>query len=306
MTPASRWSRSTRREIEEHGAAQFLNGLDGILVPGGFSVSVASRGKSSQARFARTQKIPYLGLCLGMQIAVVDFARDVLGLAKAHSTEFNSETSDPVISMLDEQKNVVKMGGTMRLGASVCTLVPGTKAYQAYGTDRTTERHRHRYEFNNTYREKMENHGLLISGTTPDGKLVEMVELKDHPWYVACQFHPEFQSKPNRPHPLFSGFVQRGRGLPGKGNALASFGELSGRLGFMSHLDRITFNPKQCGGRPCIRGMRIRVVDVLQLLAAGEAEAQILSDYPDLQAEDIRACLEFAAAQADHSVLKAA
>jgi CTP synthase len=194
-------------EIEEHGAAKFLSGLDGILVPGGFGVR-GVEGKILAARYARTQKIPYLGLCLGMQIAVVDFARDVLGLAKAHSTEFNSETPDPVISMMDEQKQVVKMGGTMRLGASVSHLVPGTKVQQAYGTDRATERHRHRYEFNNIYREKMEQHGLIIAGTTPDQKLVELIELADHPWFAACQYHPEFQSKPNHPHPLFSGFVK--------------------------------------------------------------------------------------------------
>jgi CTP synthase len=194
-------------EIEEHGAAKFLSGLDGILVPGGFGVR-GVEGKILAARYARTQKIPYLGLCLGLQIAVVDFARDVLGLTKAHSTEFNSETPDPVISMMDEQKNVVKMGGTMRLGASVCHLVSGTKIQQAYGTDRATERHRHRYEFNNLYREKMEQHGLIVSGTTPDQKLVELIELADHPWFAACQFHPEFQSKPNHPHPLFSGFVK--------------------------------------------------------------------------------------------------
>ncbi|HEY0258108.1 MAG TPA: CTP synthase, partial [Candidatus Methylacidiphilales bacterium] len=202
-------------EIEEQGAAKFLNGLDGILVPGGFGVR-GVEGKILAARFARTQKIPYLGLCLGMQIAVVDFARDVLGLTKAHSTEFNSETPDPVISMLDEQKQVVKMGGTMRLGASVCHLVPGTKIQQAYGTDRATERHRHRYEFNNLYREKMEKHGLIIAGLTPDQKLVELIELADHPWFAACQFHPEFQSKPNHPHPLFSGFVQAAVACQGK------------------------------------------------------------------------------------------
>jgi CTP synthase len=194
-------------DIEELGAANFLTGLDGILVPGGFGVR-GVEGKILAARFARTQKIPYLGLCLGMQIAVVDFARDVLGLARAHSTEFNSETPDPVISMLDEQKQVVKLGGTMRLGASVCHLVPGTKIQQAYGTDRATERHRHRYEFNNLYREKMEAHGLVISGTTLDGKLVELIELAGHPWFAGCQFHPEFHSKPNQPHPLFSGFVK--------------------------------------------------------------------------------------------------
>ena len=194
-------------DIEENGAAEYLAGLDGILVPGGFGVR-GVEGKILAARFARTQKIPYLGLCLGLQIAVVDFARDVLGLTKAHSTEFNTETPDPVISMLDDQKQVVKMGGTMRLGASVCHLVPGTKIQEAYGSDRATERHRHRYEFNNLYREKMEAHGLVVAGTTLDQKLVEMIELADHPWFAACQFHPEFGSKPNQPHPLFSGFVK--------------------------------------------------------------------------------------------------
>jgi CTP synthase len=194
-------------DIEEHGAAQYLSGLDGILVPGGFGVR-GVEGKILAARYARTQKVPYLGLCLGLQIAVVDFARDVLGLTRAHSTEFNPDTPDPVISMLDEQKQVVKMGGTMRLGASVCHLVAGTKIREAYGTDRATERHRHRYEFNNVYREKMEAHGLVVSGTTPDQKLVELIELADHPWFAGCQFHPEFHSKPNQPHPLFSGFVR--------------------------------------------------------------------------------------------------
>ena len=201
--------------IEEQGAAKFLSGLDGILVPGGFGVR-GVEGKILAARYARIQKIPYLGLCLGLQIAVVDFARDVLGLTKAHSTEFNSETPDPVISMLDEQKQVVKMGGTMRLGASVCHLIPGTKAQEAYGTDRATERHRHRYEFNNDYREKMVKHGLIISGVTADQKLVELIELADHPWFAACQFHPEFKSKPNQPHPLFSGFVKAAVDYHGK------------------------------------------------------------------------------------------
>ena len=174
-------------EIEENGPSKYLSGLDGILVPGGFGVR-GVEGKILAARYARIQKIPYLGLCLGLQIAVVDFARDVLGLSKAHSTEFNSETPDPVISMLDEQKQVVKMGGTMRLGASVCHLIAGTKIQQAYGSDRATERHRHRYEFNNIYRDKMVEAGLIISGVTPDGKLVELIELADHPWFAACQF----------------------------------------------------------------------------------------------------------------------
>ncbi len=194
-------------DIEDLGAGKFLTGLDGILVPGGFGVR-GVEGKILAARFARTQKKPYLGLCLGLQIAAVDFARDVLGLAKAHSTEFDSETPEPVISMLDEQKQVVKKGGTMRLGAQICHLVEGTKAREAYGSDRAVERHRHRYEFNNQYREKMVQHGMVVAGTTADQKLVEIIELADHPWYVACQFHPEFQSKPNKPHPLFSGFVR--------------------------------------------------------------------------------------------------
>jgi len=193
--------------IEEQGAAKYLTGLDGIIVPGGFGVR-GVEGKILAARFARTEKKPYLGLCLGLQIAVVDFARDVLGLKTAHSTEFDSETPDPVISMLDEQKQVVKKGGTMRLGASICHLVAGTKTQKAYGSDRATERHRHRYEFNNEYREKMEKKGLVIAGMTADQKLVEVVELADHPWFVACQYHPEFHSKPNQPHPLFSGFVK--------------------------------------------------------------------------------------------------
>jgi CTP synthase len=194
-------------DIEELGAGKFLTGLDGILVPGGFGVR-GVEGKILAARFARTQKKPYLGLCLGLQIAAVDFARDVLGLKQAHSTEFDSETPEPIISMLDDQKQVVKKGGTMRLGAQVCHLVAGTKTHEAYGSDRTTERHRHRYEFNNLYRDKMVEHGLVVAGTTADQKLIEVIELADHPWFVACQFHPEFQSKPNQPHPLFSGFVK--------------------------------------------------------------------------------------------------
>jgi CTP synthase len=195
--------------------AEDIEELDGILVPGGFGVR-GVEGKILAARFARTQKKPYLGLCLGLQIAVVDFARDVLGLSKAHSTEFNSETSDPVISMLDEQKQVVKKGGTMRLGASICHLVPGTKTQAAYGSARASERHRHRYEFNNQYRAKMEEHGLVVAGMTADQKLVEVIELSDHPWFVACQFHPEFHSKPNQPHPLFSGFVKAAVAARGK------------------------------------------------------------------------------------------
>ena len=193
-------------EIEKFGADKVLKGLGGVLVPGGFGER-GIEGKVQAARFCREQKLPYLGLCLGMQIACIEFARHVLKLEKAHSTEFDASTPHPVICLLDEQKKVTKKGGTMRLGAQPCQLVMGTKAQQLYGAFVINERHRHRYEFNNAYREKFESQGLLFSGTSPDGKLVEVIELKDHPFYVASQFHPEFQSKPNKPHPLFKGFI---------------------------------------------------------------------------------------------------
>jgi CTP synthase len=193
-------------DIEAEGAGKFLNGVDGILVPGGFG-GRGVEGKIEAARFARENKIPYLGLCLGMQIGVVEFARNVLGLKEAHSSEFNPETPHPVITLMDEQRHVVKKGGSMRLGSMPCVLAPGTKVQKAYGRDKIQERHRHRYEFNGEYRKAMEAQGLLIAGTSPDETLVELIELKDHPWFAACQFHPEFQSKPNQPHPLFRGFL---------------------------------------------------------------------------------------------------
>ncbi len=193
-------------DIEAEGAPKFLEGVDGLLVPGGFGIR-GIEGKIQAARWARESKTPYLGLCLGMQIAVIEFARNVLGLSNAHSLEFDEETPNPVIALMDAQKHIVNKGGTMRLGGMPCKLTPGSKTHVAYGEDTIRERHRHRFEFNNNYRETMEEQGLIIAGTSPDGLLVEVVELEDHPWFVASQYHPEFLSKPNQPHPLFRGFV---------------------------------------------------------------------------------------------------
>jgi CTP synthase len=194
-------------DIEAEGAAKFLTGVDGILVPGGFG-NRGIEGKIMAARFAREKKIPYLGLCLGMQIAVIEFARNVCGLDGAHSTEFNERTGHPVISLLNEQQQVTDKGGSMRLGGSPCKLKEGSKARQAYGTELIQERHRHRYEFNSAYREQLESRGLVVSGVFPGRELVEIIEIADHPWFVACQFHPEFLSKPEKPHPLFHDFVK--------------------------------------------------------------------------------------------------
>ena len=193
-------------EIERDGAEKILKGLNGVLVPGGFGER-GIEGKIAAARYARENKVPYLGLCLGMQIATIEFARNVLGLAKAHSAEFEPNTPHPVIAMLDEQTRVTKKGGTMRLGAQPCQLVVGTKTARLYGAFVVKERHRHRYEFNNAYRERFQKGGFVFSGLTPDGKLVEIIELADHPFFIASQFHPEFQSKPHQPHPLFKGFI---------------------------------------------------------------------------------------------------
>ncbi len=193
-------------EIEKFGAAKVLKGLGGILVPGGFGER-GIEGKVLAATYARENKVPYLGLCLGMQIATIEFARNVLKLDRAHSTEFDPDTPHPVITLLDEQKKTTRKGGTMRLGAQPCQLVMGTRANHVYGAFLVNERHRHRYEFNNAYREQFEKAGFVFSGTSPDGKLVEVIELKDHPFFIASQFHPEFQSKPDKPHPLFKGFI---------------------------------------------------------------------------------------------------
>src|SRR5579872_2907904 len=192
--------------IEREGADKILNGLGGILVPGGFGER-GIEGKIMAARFARENNVPYLGLCLGMQIATIEFARNVLKLDRAHSTEFEPATPHPVIALLDEQKKVAKKGGTMRLGAQPCQLVVGTRAAQLYGAFVVHERHRHRYEFNNAYRDRFEKADFVFSGNSVDGKLVEVIELANHRFYIACQFHPEFHSKPHQPHPLFRGLI---------------------------------------------------------------------------------------------------
>ena len=185
---------------------RLLKDVTGIVVPGGFGER-GIEGKIQAAGYARTHKVPYLGLCLGMQVATIEFARNACHLHDANSTEFDLETPYPVISLLEEQREVVHKGASMRLGIWPTHLVGGTLAAQVYGKTEILERHRHRYEFNNLYREQMVGEGLVISGTSPDGSLVEVVELRDHPWFLASQFHPEFLSKPNAPHPLFKGFL---------------------------------------------------------------------------------------------------
>ncbi len=194
-------------DIEEKGVDKLLKDIDGILVPGGFGTR-GIEGKVKAIKFAREKGIPFFGICLGMQCAVIEFARGVCGLKKANSTEFDKSTAYPVISLLEEQKRVKGMGGTMRLGAYPCKLKKGSRSYEAYGKERISERHRHRYEFDTHYRRSMEKEGLVVSGTSPDLRLVEIVEVKDHPWFVACQFHPEFKSKPDDCHPLFRNFVR--------------------------------------------------------------------------------------------------
>lgn len=190
----------------EKEPARVLAGLSGILVPGGFGER-GTEGKIQAVRYAREKKLPYLGLCLGMQIAVIEFARNRLGLEKAHSIEFDKDTPDPVIALLDAQQNVIRKGGTMRLGAHTCFIQKGSLAEKLYQNSEINERHRHRYEFNNAYRQKFENSGMVFSGTSPDGQLIELIEIPDHPFFIACQFHPEFKSKPNQAHPLFRGFI---------------------------------------------------------------------------------------------------
>ena len=193
--------------IERDGPEKHLSGLDGILVPGGFG-DRGTEGKILASKYAREEKIPYFGLCLGMQIAVIDFARNVLGKTTANSTEFDTETLDPVIHIMDDQKDVTDKGATMRLGACPCRLKAGTASRLAYDKEEVSERHRHRFEFNNAYREEMEAAGLIVAGVNPERDLVEIVEVKDHPWFVAVQFHPEFQSKPTKAHPLFAAFIE--------------------------------------------------------------------------------------------------
>ena len=192
--------------IEHDGAKAHLEGIDGILIPGGFG-DRGIEGKILAAKYARENKIPYFGICLGMQIAVIEYARNVLGLDGANSAEFNDNTLYPVITIMDEQKDIVDKGATMRLGSYECKISKDTNARKAYGEEIIHERHRHRYEFNNAYRKRLEDAGLRIAGVNPKRDLVEIVEVSDHPWMVGVQFHPEFQSKPSKPHPLFCAFV---------------------------------------------------------------------------------------------------
>ncbi|MDI6703434.1 MAG: CTP synthase [bacterium] len=194
-------------EISKDGPKKHLNNISGILVPSGFG-DKGIEGKIKAIQYARENKIPFLGICLGMQMAVIEFARNVCDLKEANSTEFDKKTPNPVICLLEEQKGIKGKGGSMRLGAYSCKLTKGTKSSDAYGKDVISERHRHRYEFNNRYREVMEKKGLVIAGIHPKDNLVEVIELSDHPWFVACQFHPEFRSKPDMAHPLFREFVK--------------------------------------------------------------------------------------------------
>ncbi len=192
--------------VERDGAEAALKGAQGILIPGGFGHR-GIEGKLSAIRYAREQGIPFLGICLGMQCAVIEFARNVCRLTGANSTEFDAQTPHPVISLLEEQQGLTSLGGTMRLGASLCRLRQGTNAFGAYQREEIQERHRHRYEVNNAYRQQFAGAGLVVAGTYEPGDLVEVIELKDHPWFVAGQFHPEFRSRPLEPHPLFCAFI---------------------------------------------------------------------------------------------------
>ncbi len=202
-----RIGRIQSEEIEREGPERLLAGYDGVLIPGGFGER-GTEGKVETIRWARENNIPFFGICLGMQCAVIEFARNIAGLEGANSTEFDKNTPHPVIGLLDEQQNITDKGGTMRLGAMPARLAEGSKSLDCYGEPSISERHRHRYEFNNDYREQLQEAGLTIAGTSEDGSLVEIVEFADHPWFVAVQFHPEFKSKPTQAHPLFSGFVQ--------------------------------------------------------------------------------------------------
>ncbi len=194
-------------DIESEGVESLLSDVHGVLVPGGFGKR-GFEGKIQAVRFARENKVPFFGICLGMQMAVVEFARNVCGIKDAHSREFGDDIKDAVIDLMEEQRDVSDMGGTMRLGAYPCILKKGTLAFSAYESEKISERHRHRYEVNNPYRGTLTEHGLILSGVSPDDRLVEMIELGNHPWFLGCQFHPEFKSTPRKPHPLFRDFIK--------------------------------------------------------------------------------------------------
>jgi CTP synthase len=193
-------------EVEGAGFKKYLKDAQGVLIPGGFGAR-GIEGKIAAVKYVRENNIPFFGICLGMQIATIEFARNVTGLKGANSTEFDKETSSPVISLIEEQKKVKNLGASMRLGAYSCVLEKGTRSFEAYKNSKISERHRHRYEFNNTYRQQLTQKGLVIAGLNPERDLVEIIEIKDHPWFVGCQFHPEFKSKPDSAHPLFRGFI---------------------------------------------------------------------------------------------------
>ena len=193
-------------EVETHGLKKYLKDAQGILIPGGFGAR-GIEGKIAAVKYVRENNIPFFGICLGMQIATIEFARNVAGLKGANSTEFDKDTPHPVISLIEEQKKVENLGASMRLGAYGCVLEKGTKSFEAYKSEKISERHRHRYEFNNAYRQQLTQKGLVIAGLNPERDLVEIIEIKDHPWFVGCQFHPEFKSKPDSAHPLFKGFI---------------------------------------------------------------------------------------------------
>ena len=201
-----RVGRIRSEDVEAEGPEKLLSGYDGLLVPGGFGER-GIEGKVSAIRYAREKKLPFFGICLGMQCAVVEFARHVCRLERANSTEFDKDAPHPVICLLDEQKTITDKGGTMRLGAQPSRLAAGSLAEQCYDALEISERHRHRYEFNNQYRQQFSAHGMRFSGTSPDGSLVEIIELAEHPWFLAVQYHPEFKSKPTAAQPLFAGFI---------------------------------------------------------------------------------------------------
>jgi CTP synthase len=194
-------------EVTEENVAELLGQCDGVIVPGGFGER-GVEGKMTAIHHLRKNNIPFLGICLGMQLAAIEFARNKLGILGANSEEFDANTKDPVVHIMEEQKGVTKKGGTMRLGAYPCHLKADSKTFEAYGSENISERHRHRFEFNNAYRKAFEDQGMIFSGLSPDGDLVEMMELKDHPWFISCQFHPELKSKPMAPHPLFRDLVK--------------------------------------------------------------------------------------------------
>ena len=194
-------------DVENGDVNEILKGVDGVLVPGGFG-DRGIEGKISAIQWARENKVPFLGICLGMQCSVIEYARNVLGFEGANSSEINPDTKYPVIDIMNDQKDIENLGGTMRLGQYPCKLDVESTSYKVYKKEDINERHRHRYEFNNEYRKQISESGMRIAGTSPDNRLVEIVEVVDHPWYVAVQFHPELKSRPNKPHPLFSGFIE--------------------------------------------------------------------------------------------------